>query len=208
MKPFRGGFALLKEYHRPYLILNLLYYGLVICAMIVVAFIPSLQQQLFEAVGESFSKGPLSDVATAYGTGQLLPAMILTFVVNLVGGSFIFITLPSLFIPFFGLFTGIVRALLWGLILSPTSQQLALVMIPHSLTLILEGQAYIIAMLAVYVHGRAFLWPGSIKAVTLPEGYHTGLKRSLQLYLLVIILLALAAIYEAIEVILIIPLLG
>jgi len=38
----------------------------------------------------------------------------------------------------------------WGLILSPSHPELAGPMIPHSLTLILEGQAYVVAMLAVW----------------------------------------------------------
>jgi hypothetical protein len=78
---------------------------------------------------------------------------------------------------------------------------LALVMIPHSLTLILEGQAYILAILASYVQGVAFLRPQSVGVAGHRQGYFEGAKRTARLYVLVAIVLAVAAVYEAVEVI-------
>ena len=201
MKVIRSALATVKEYRRAAIILNLVYYGLVICAMIYVTSNPTLQQTLLEAAGASFTEGPLAAVGAAYGGGHVLSAMILTFVVNLFIGSLACITLPSLVIPFSGLLVGMFRAVLWGLILSPTDPNLRLLMIPHSLTLILEGQAYILAMLAAYVQGRAFLWPRSVGVETHGQGYIAGLKRAARIYVLVVLVLAVAAVYEALEVI-------
>jgi len=120
----------------------------------------------------------------------------------------LWITLPSLVLPFSGLLTGGFRAVLWGLLFSPSSPEMSVAMIPHSLTLILEGQAYILAMLAAYVQGKAFLWPATVDAAGYGGGYWAGVKRSLRLYLLVAIVLAVSAVYEVVEVIYIIPLLG
>lgn len=208
MRAIRSALEIIGESRRAYIVLNLVYYGLVICGMIYVAFNPSLQQTLIETVGDAFTEGPLSAVGSAYIGGQVLLAIALTFVVNLILGSIIFITLPSLVIPFSGLLLGAYRALMWGLILSPTAPELRAVMIPHSLTLILEGQAYVLAMLAAYVQGRAFLWPRSVGAATRRQGYGVGVKRSARVYLLVVLLLAVAAVYEALEVILMSWLLG
>jgi hypothetical protein len=61
-------------------------------------------------------------------------------------------------------------------------------------------------LLATYVHGRAFLWPRTVGAESHRQGYLEGLKRTARLYVLVIVLLAVAAIYEALEVILLVPL--
>ena len=80
-------------------------------------------------------------------------------------------------------------------------------MIPHSLVLLLEGQAYILAMLAAFVQGKTFLFHRQSGLQTLGQGYLAGLKKSAPLYLLVIAVLALAAIYEALEVILLAPML-
>ena len=88
------------------------------------------------------------------------------------------------------------------------SSALALVEEFHSLTLILEGQAYIMAMLTAYVHGRAFLWPRTAGVTTHWAGYKVGLSRTLRIYVLVVLLLVLAAIYEALEVILLVRLTG
>jgi hypothetical protein len=208
MKMIQSALETIKEVRRAYVVLNLVYYCLVICGMIYVAFDPSLQQSLLEPVGSAFTEGPLSAVGHAYFGGQVLWAMVLTFVVNLFLGSIAVITLPSLVIPFSGLLIGAYRAVLWGLLVSPTTPELRLAMIPLSLVLILEGQAYILAMLAAYVHGRAFLWPRSVGAATRRQGYGFGVKRSFRIYLLVVVLLAAAAIYEALEVIIIARLVG
>jgi len=172
MKAIISALRIIKEFRRSYVVLNLVYYGLVICGMAYATFNPSLQQSLLDAVKSAFSQGPFSPVAGAYSGGQVLPAMVLTFVVNLAIGSFLWITLPSLVLPFSGLLTGGFRAVLWGLLFSPSSPEMSVVMIPHSLTLILEGQAYILAMLAAYVQGKAFLWPGALEDRRQLNQYH------------------------------------
>ena len=74
-------------------------------------------------------------------------------------------------------------------------------MIPHSILLILEGQAYVMTMLAAYIQGRAFLWPRSVGLESRTKGYLEGVKRTGKLYLLIILALAIAAIYEVIGVV-------
>ncbi len=201
MNALRGAWRIVTDYRRPYLILNATYYGLVLLGMTYVAFVdPALQEQLLGTVEGAFTEGPLATVGGAYLGGNVFAAAVLTFVVNLSVGSLLSITLPSLIFPFSGLLLGAYRAVLWGLILAPTGTELALVMIPHSLTLLLEGQAYILTMLAIFVQGKAFLWPDSVGAANRSQGYVTGLKLSARLYLLVVLVLAVAAIYEALEV--------
>jgi len=207
MNLVRHAWAIVKENRRAYIIINAVYYGLVAIFMVYAAFNQSLQETLVNSVGESFTSGIFAFVGQTYGTGQVLAAMAVTVVINLFIGTFLEITLPSLIIPFFGMLMGVVRAVLWGLLLSPAYPPLRLLMIPHSLTLILEGQGYIIGLLAVYVQGRAFLWPGSVGMDGHWRGYVEGLKRTGWLYTLVILVLLAAAIYEALEVIFLAPLL-
>jgi len=212
MKLIHNAWSIVRANRRAYVIINVLYYGIVAAAMVYVSFYPEIQEDLMGMVGQSFTEGPLEAVGAAYGGGNVLAAIGLTFVVNLLIGSFVSITVPSLFIPFLGLALGIVRAILWGLLLSPSNPELRMAMIPHSLTLILEGQAYIIALLAAYVHGKSFLLPrrSGIEAEGINshvQGYLLGLKQTAWLYVLVVLLLAVAAIYEALEVIYLVPLL-
>ncbi len=197
----KSAWGLVQENRRTYIVLNILYYGLVAIFMVYVAFDQQLQEELMNAAGAGFMTGPLSFVGQAYLNAQVLAAILATFFVNLIIGSFGSITLPSLVIPFSGLVIGAVRATLWGLLLSPANPELRLVMIPHSITLIVEGQAYILTMLAAYLQGRAFLWPKSVGLESRAKGYLEGLKQTGKLYLLIILTLAIAAIYEVIEVV-------
>jgi len=96
---------------------------------------------------------------------------------------------------------GVLRAVLWGLILSPAHPELRLAMIPHALTLLLEGQGYIFALLAVYLHGRALFRPQSLGVEGHWRGYLEGLKQTARLYILVVITLGVAAAYEVLEVV-------
>jgi hypothetical protein len=200
----KSAWGLVQENRRAYIVINILYYGLVTICMIYVAFNQELQQSLMNQIGAAFMTGPLAFVGQAYVNAQVFTAILATFFVNLLIGSFASITLPSLIIPFSGLLVGIYRAILWGLLLSPANPDLRLTMIPHSVTLIIEGQAYILTMLAAYVHGRAFLWPKIVGVESRAKGYLEGLKQTGKLYVLVILTLAIAAIYEVIEVVIMI----
>lgn len=206
MNLIKSAWGLVQEHRRAYILLNALYYGLVLIFMVYVAFNRPLQDQLLQSVGEAFMTGPLSFVGSTYLNAQILAAIGATFFVNLFIGSFGTITFPSLLIPFSGILVGFYRAVLWGLILSPAHPDLRLIMIPHFLTLILEGQAYILTMLAAYIQGRAFLWPNTVGLEHRWPGYLEGLKRTGKLYGLVILTLLVAAIYEVIEVVIMIQL--
>jgi hypothetical protein len=207
-KHIQSAWALIRENKRAYIVINILYYGLVVIFMVVAAFNQPLQEQLLKSIGAAFTSGPLSAVGGAYLNAEILKAIGLTFLVNLVIGTFLEITLPSLIVPFIGFLLGLYRAVLWGLLLSPAYPGLRLAMIPHSVTLLVEGQAYILALFAVYLQGRAFLWPRTAELETRRQGYVEGLKRTGKMYILVVLTLAVAAIYEVLEVILIAKLTG
>lgn len=203
----KSAWALIQENKRAYLILNVVYYALVIVCMIYAAFNQELQNSLLSGIGAAFLTGPLAFVGQAYVNTQVIAAILATFLVNLFIGSLASITMPSLIIPFSGLLVAAYRAILWGLLLSPAHPGMRLVMIPHSVVLILEGQAYILTMLAAYIQGRAFLWPKHVGLESRARGYLEGLKRTGKLYLLIILTLAIAALYEVIEVVIMIRLL-
>jgi hypothetical protein len=198
----RGAWQVILDDWGAYVTLNVLYYGLVLLAMGYAFANPGVQSTLLQAVQASLQPGgSLSAVASVYGSGSVIAAAAVTFGFNLVMGSIVELTLPSVIIPFFGIGMGLFRALLWGLILAPQGS-LALLMIPHSITLVLEGQGYIIAMLGVYAIWRGLLWPAAYSAAGHLAGYAAGLRRCARLYVLVAAVLAVAAVYESTEVIL------
>ena len=199
---WRHGWQVVRDDWRAYVTLNLLYYGLVLTGMAYVFANPLVQQALLQSVGQAFQPGgSLAGVAAVYGSGNVILAAVVTFGVNLVLGSFLQITLPSLVIPLAGVAMGVFRAILWGLILAPQGS-LTYAMIPHSITLLLEGQGYIIAMLGTFTIAKGLVRPGAYGAAGHVAGYLTGLARCARLYVLVIVVLAVSAIYEATEVIL------
>jgi hypothetical protein len=201
MNLIKSAWAFIQENRNAYIIINIVYYGLVAACMVYAAFNQPLQDELLKTVGAAFMTGPLSFVGTAYVNAQVFTAILVTFFVNLLIGSLASITIPSLIIPFSGFIIGMYRAVMWGLLLSPAHPELRIVMIPHMLTLIIEGQAYILTLLAAYIQGRAFLRPATVGVEGHGKGYLEGLKRTLKIYALVVLTLAVAAIYEVIEVV-------
>jgi hypothetical protein len=103
---------------------------------------------------------------------------------------------------------GVYRAILWGLIFYPGHPDLQMIMIPHSITLVLEGQAYILAMFGVFLQGTAFLFPKKVGLERRSQGYLEGLKRTGKIYILVVLTLLFAAIYEVIEVVIMVKFLS
>ena len=105
-----------------------------------------------------------------------MSAALITFLVNTVLGSFVALTIPSLLIPFAGFAIGVYRALILGIALAPSTPELAAAMIPHSLTILLEGQGYVLAMFGSYLlwaralRSRHYGYPG------FQAGYMAGLK--------------------------------
>jgi hypothetical protein len=211
MKVIQSGLSVLGESRRAYVVLNLVYYGLVACGMVFTALDRSVQRELQVAVGNALTQGPLAGVAGAYTAGQILLAIAWTFVINLAVASFVSITLPSLIVPFSGLLVGLVRAVAWGLLFSPPTLAVgareAAMGLLVGILLVLEGQGYVLAMLAAWVQGRAFMSPQSVGAPDRGQAYLVGIKRALRLYVLVALVLAVAAIYEAVTAILVLPLL-
>lgn len=198
----RKAWQVVREHWRAYVTINVLYYGLVLAGMCVSFANPAIQEQFISAVGEELGPGgSLEYVTQAYSSGNVAMAAAVTFLVNLFLGSILVLTLPSLVIPFAGVAMGLYRAVLWGLLLAPQGA-LALVMIPHSVTLLLEGQGYVLAMLGAFAIGNGLIWPNAYGVTERGAGYWQGVKRCARLYVLVALVLAVAAVYEAVEVIL------
>ena len=195
-------FAPALEHRRELLAVNIAYFGVVVLGMLVILVSPEIQTSLLQSVGEAFSPtGSLGPLVQAYETGDLPTAITLTFLVNLILGAGVFITLPSVAIPYAGLIMGAYRALLWGLIFSPFAGVFPLATLPHVLTALIEGEAYIVAMLGV-----ALWWNRVVRAPGARwEAWVSGLKYQGRIYALVAFLLAVAAIYEVLEVVLLLP---
>jgi len=208
----KTAWKILRETRRPLLYLNIVYFGLVFAGMLVAWFNRSMQAEMLAAAGAGWEEGFLAAVGSAYIQGGILKAAVLTFLINLAVGCFLSITLPSLIIPFSGLLVGGLRALVWGIMFSPASLDVSAASLASgtllALLLFLEGQGYILAMLAAFDQGRALIRPATIQETRRGKAYLKGLTRSLKLYLLVTGMLLGAAVYEALIGIVLLPILG
>jgi hypothetical protein len=166
---------------------------------------PQAQAELFKAAGQAFSPGassPLSSVGEAYLSGNILQAAAVTFITNFFLGTLAEITLPSLIIPFWALIMGAFRALVWGIMLVvPVPGLLPLNRAaPHYLTMLLEGEAYVVAIFAATRGIIALVRPQDFGTPSRLRAYGQAILDNAKLMLVVIVLLAAAAIYEAWEV--------
>ncbi len=62
-----------------------------------------------------------------------------------------------------------------------------------------------LALFAAFLHGRAWVKPASVGAATHTQGYLAGVRMTLRLYLLMIGMLLIAAVYEVVLAIWLIP---
>ncbi len=211
MNAYREAFSLIKNDRKIFNLINIGYFTVIVIGMLVIRSNPGFQKQLISLVGDAFSAGPMKYLTGAYSNGEIIQAIGLTFLVNLVLGTFIALTLPSLVIPFAGFIMGVYRALVWGFIFSPDLAGLDLPKVTMGigigLLLIFEGEAYVLGLFAAFIQSRAWVKPATVGVMTHTQGYLAGIRLTLRMYLLVIGMLLVAAIYEVILAVVILPIL-
>ena len=179
-------------------------FGLALTSMLVIYEFPEIQKTmlLLTSAQVQGGSGILGAAGDAYQSRNIAVAASTTLGINFLLGSFASITLPSFVIPGIGALVSFWRDLLWGILLAPTDLTLSGRMLPHSWTLLLEGEAYILAtFFALLIPIELFRrQPG----VTIRKRYTRAIVLNLQGNLLVFLVLTLAAIYEATEVILLV----
>jgi hypothetical protein len=188
---------------RAYLILNALYYGILIVFMIYLNFDPTLRDAFVERYNTTFLRGAPELAGKPFEFRQTLGTVFGTFNLNLLGSSYGEITFPSLIIPFAGVAIGLYRVAFIGMAFSPANPTAAGIFLPHLPTLLLEGQAAILAMLGAYVHGRALIWPKTIGQKSRWKAFVEGVRQSGMMYLPITGVLLVAALYGFIEIALI-----
>ncbi len=187
----RKPFQIIRANFRAYLIINAIAYGLVFTGMVAAMVFPDLGAAQVATLEDN-------------GTGDLVRSLIknpwlfaLTILgVNVIRVGVLSIVLPSLIVPFAGIAIFAHRAFTIGLSLASTTS-IAVVWIPHSLTLLIEFQAYALLMLGAYILGRAWISTATIGARNRHQGYVRGLQQLGWLSLTALPLFIVGAIWEA-----------
>ncbi|WP_020498755.1 stage II sporulation protein M [Sciscionella marina] len=195
-KPFR----IIRANLRAYLVMNAIVYGLCLIGMGAGLLFPGLTAAHNTTMRQD---GTADLVGWLLGNMWLFSLGIL--VVNILTVGLLRILLPSMIVPFAGIAIYAYWAFNTGVTLSPVNPAAAKTMIPHSLTALIEFQAYALLMLGSYLLGRSWLRPGSIGARNRRQGYARGLAQIGWLSLPALALFVIGAVYEAFEVIYLVP---
>ena len=183
---------IIRENRRVYLLLNLATYGIGLIGFAVGLTFPELVQARAASMEEDGTAGL---VLSIFGQPWLFALVILG--VNVFQLSALTIVLPSLIVPFAGVAAFGVWVAVTGISLAPASEIGWVAMIPHSITVIIEFQAYILLALGAFLLGKYWLLPGTIGAKNRRQGYVRGLQKLGWLALPAFVLLIIGAIWEA-----------
>ena len=177
---------------RAYLIINAAAYGLAVIGFVIGLIFPSLNEARATAL---VSDGTADLVGWLVTVPPLFALMILA--VNVFRLSLLTIVLPSVIVPFAGLAFFAYWGVETGVTLAPTSPEAWVRLIPHSLTLVIEFQAYVLLLLGAYLLGTFWLFPRRVGAKNRRQGYVRGLQRLGLLALPALALLIVGAVWEA-----------
>jgi hypothetical protein len=198
----RRPLEVLREWRGLLYGLHALFFGLFILAAAAAYVLAPLQSILVGVVHSEIAggSGPLGVAGQAYGSGNIPVAALVTIVINFFLGTVLVISLPSVVLPGIGSLMMLFRSFVVGLVLAPSTVILAGMMVPHSLTILVELEAYIVAtffalMVPVYLFRTR-------EGPTVLGRYGRAVLLNLQGLLLVLGILIVAGIYEAVEVIL------
>jgi len=201
MNRLRRPFRIIRADLRAYLLVNVFVYGVLILGMALGALFPDLHA----ARSASFTDGGQGALVNAVvGNGWVFGTVI--FLVNVFPTALLLITLPSLVVPFAGLAVFAIKTIDLGIMLAPVDATSRLTLIPHSLTLLIEFQAYALVMFGAYLLGRSWLRPATVDAPNRRQGYVHGLSRLGRLWLPALALFVVGAVYEVIEIYFLVPL--
>lgn len=200
MHPLRRPLSLVRANLGIYLALNAIMYGMLLVGMGAALVFPELNAGQTAALQEN---GSLDLLMAVLGNFWLFSLTI--FAVNTLTVGVLAIILPSMIVPFAGIAVAGYRAFNFGTALAPLNETAALTLIPHSLTILIELQAYVLVMLGAYLLGRSWLRPCTVGAHNRRQGYVRGLQHVWWLSPPALALFVAGALYEAFEILYLVP---
>lgn len=192
MQFFRRPFQIIRRDLRPFLVLNAVAFGFFLVGFVLGLIFPELVQMQADKFEES---GQTELVLRVFQNPWLFALVI--FGVNTFRVGAAMIVLPSMLVPFLGIVLFAYKALNIGMTIAPTSPTLWVGLIPHSLTVVIEFEAYVLLMLGAWILGRSWLRPDSVGATSRQQAYVLGLQRLGWLALPALVLLVAGALWES-----------
>lgn len=183
------------------LAVNVFYFGILLIGGLIALLRPDIQGYWLDVLAAGLKSGPLAPVGSAVEAGKVVNLAVQIFKTNVITGTLAYITIPSLIFPPWALLIGAWRALLWGMaFVIPYGRLTFGKLIFHYVTLLIEGEAYVIAIFASLRLIEALIWPVRFGQRSRLQAYAVAIMDYAKLFLVVLLLLAVGAVYEAFEV--------
>ena len=180
---------------------NAFYLGVFLIGAVIALLRPDVQGYWLDVLAQGLKAGPLAPVGSAIAVGRVVNLAVSIFATNLITGTFVFITVPSLLFPPWALLLGGWRALLWGVAFGVPYGHLTMdKLVFHYVTMLVEGEAYVIAIFGSLRQALALIRPGRFGEASRLRAYLAAIVDNVKLLLVVVVLLAVGAVYEAFEV--------
>ena len=178
--------------------LNALYFCVIVIGATIALMSPSLHLSMIQYIGASTIAGPSGSNVPANTTEALTAAayaFATSFFVNTLG----MITVPSIVLPIWAPIIGAARFFIWGVTyVSPLDGVLTPgKLLPQYLAMLLEGEAYVIAIFACVRQLSVALASADMGFRRALKEYIKAVFDNLKLLIIVVILLAAAALYQA-----------
>ncbi|BAI62649.1 hypothetical protein MCP_2577 [Methanocella paludicola SANAE] len=194
--PLSDAIGIMKKDWKLLAGLNALYLCVLVVGAVLALISPGLQLSMVRYVGAETIGGPLTNPSgVTDALAVMAGGLVSSFLLNTLG----MITIPSAVLPIWGPIIGGARFFIWGVayVLPLEGVMTPGELIPQYLAIILEGEAYIIAIFACV---RQL----SVAAGHMEAGYQWMLKmygaavlENLKLLAVVLVLLTASAIYQA-----------
>lgn len=198
MNPLGDALGIIRKDWKLLAGINALYFCVSIIGVAIALMSPSFHLSMVQYIGSETIAGPLATkppagiVEALTGTAY---AFVSTFFVNMLA----MITLPSIVIPIWAPIVGAARFFIWGIayttllagVITPVE------LIPQYVAMLLEGEAYVIAIFACFRQLTVALgsWDNGIRRALIE--YVKAVFDNQKLLIIVALLLAAAALYQA-----------
>ncbi len=187
-----------ERYKKRFLYCFGIYFLLVIIGGLIGVLNPNLAIEIKTMIGSQFVSS-MPGLFQAIGAGKVLTIILTIFGINSILGTFFYITIPN--ILGLGTLIFIYRPLLWGLIYAPVSPQDTMLLLIAIPTLLLEGTAYVIAFVSSIDLVLALVKPEKLGEESRLKALKRAWIYTLKSYVLVLIVLFIAAVVETITII-------
>jgi hypothetical protein len=178
--------------------LNALYFCVVVIGAVMALISPGLHLSMIQYIGAETIGGPLSTAPPADTREALMDAGY-SLASSLFVNTLAMITAPSVILPLWAPIIGASRFFIWGVAyVSPLEGVLTLGdILPQYVAMLLEGEAYVIAIFACVRQMAVALTNMNIGFRPMLRKYGDSVVENLKLLLVVVLLLAAAALYQA-----------